>query len=203
MKVYEIAAVIDRGNYYEVEYVTSNLTKELRSSQRYLGLNSSAAIMIKKGLANDRNIRIIKDFKDLEVHIHDIIVEEEQDSELDKYKKIYIKKARQDVTHQQAMTSGIMLYDYMNINNYLNDKGYFIHDDNKEETFLKILETEDEVLITKLELYLNARESISRTSHLEHQYFKYYEDIKNALNEEEVLKIFTLFMDMLKNVKQL
>ena len=153
MKVYEIAAVIDRGNHFEVEYITTSLTREFRSSQRFLGLNSSTAEMIQQGLDNNKNIRIVKDYQDIDVQPHDIVITDDNDSELEKHKKIITKKIRQQVTHQQSNVSGIMLYEYTNINNYLCDKGYFIHDDNKEDVYLDILETGDEDLIDHLEIY--------------------------------------------------
>ena len=196
MKVYEIAAVIDKGDYFEVEYITSNLVENFVSNGRFLKLNSLTAELIKEGLNNERNIRIVKDYQDVEIHPYDIVVSEDIDSELDKYKKIYMRKARQNVTHQQANVSGIMLYEYTVINNYLCDKGYFIHDENREEKYLEILETGDEILIDKLEIYLNAKDYIGRASTLEHKYFELYRELNNAIDKNQVDNIYKTFMKM-------
>lgn len=197
MKVFEVAAVIDCGEIYEVEYLTSSLNKDFEASPKFVGLSSYAAKLIKDALSEDKIVRIIKDYVNIDVMPNDLIIMNNV-NDLDVQKTILIRKVRQLITHQQALVSGIMMYDFININNSLCDKGCYIHDDNKEEVYLKILETGEEDLISKLELYLNARDVISRSSYLEIEYNKFYQNMKTATSEE-VDDLYSNFMVKLRN----
>ena len=48
----------------------------------------------------------------------------------------------------------------MSLNNKFASKGIFITEDNKEECYIKIIETGDDTLITDLEQYISLRDSI-------------------------------------------
>ena len=198
MKVFEMAAVIDCGNYYEVEYLTSSLNKDFEMSSRFLGLSSYAAKQIKDAIAEGTVVRVIKDYQNIDVMTQDLIfVKSQQEIELQKL--ALLKKARQLVTHQQANVSGLMMYQYININNILCDKGFFIHDDNREEVYLKILETGDEDLIDKLEMYLNARDEISRSSFLEQKYHTFFREMKSIDNMDDASELYSNFVKNFQN----
>jgi hypothetical protein len=49
---------------------------------------------------------------------------------------------------------------FMNLNNKFLEKGIIISDTNKEEAYIKIIETGDEELITSLEQYLTIKDDI-------------------------------------------
>lgn len=195
MKVYEIAAVTDCGSYYQVDYLTTSLTQDFEKHVKFLGLNNIAAKIIRDSMDNNSVVRIVKDYQNIDVMPADLIIIKGDDKEsLAFYKMIHLQKARQQVTHQQAVVSGIQVYEYISINNYLSDKGYFIHDDNREEVYLSILEADDETLVDKLEIYLNARDDLARASALENLYKKLYQNINKSTTEEEVLQYFSTFM---------
>jgi chromatin segregation and condensation protein Rec8/ScpA/Scc1 (kleisin family) len=63
------------------------------------------------------------------------------------------------------------------LNNELNAKGYFIYDGNREEVYLSILETGDDVLIAKLEEYLNFKDEIARVAQLNTKFSNVIKDI--------------------------
>lgn len=198
MKVFEMAAVVDCGEYYEVEYLTSSLNKDFEMSNKYLGLSPYAAKQIKDAIEEGIVVRVIKDYQNIDVMPSDLIfVNTEQ--ELDLQKRALVIKARQLVTHQQANVSGLMMYQYININNILCDKGFFIHDDNREEVYLKILETADELLIDKLEIYLNARDEISRSGFLEERYHKFFRDMKSIDNIDDATELYGKFVQNFQN----
>jgi len=192
MNVFYIASVLDCGDYYQVQNVLSNMMQDFINNEKYVKLNNIAYTLILKALEQNKIVRIIKDF-DAEVLPKDLIVVDTD--ELKNYKLLYLQKARQMVNHQQAVVSGLQMYEFIVINNYLCDKGFFIHDDNREEKYLEILETGDELLIEKLELYLSAREVIERASILEQKYRKLYLDINNSDSNTKILQIFTKFME--------
>ena len=200
MKVYEMAAVTDCGQYYQVEYLTTSLTKDFETHVKFKGLNNVTANLIREAIQANSIVRIIKDYQDLEVMPRDlVIIKGDSTDSLSFYKTVHLQKARQQITHQQAIVSGIMLYEYTIINNYLCDKGYFIHDDNREEVYLSILEVGDETLIDKLELYLNAKDELSRAQALEQLYRKYYNDIDNCVTIEEVDEKYSKIMETLNS----
>ena len=197
MRVYEMAAVKDCGKYYDVEYLTSSLMRDFEKSGKFIGLSISAANTIREAIEKGKRITIIANYQDIDVQVHDLTIHENNTDELQFDKDVLIQTARQYVTHQQANVSGLMMFEYININNYLSDKGYFIHDDNREEVYLNILETGDELLINKLEIYLNARDNIARSSYMENEYFKLYQDIRESTSTEEAQEVFDKFMDQL------
>jgi len=192
MKIFEVASVKDCGDYYELDHILSNLNQDFENRSLTLGLNTYAATLIKKAIDNNVIVRINKDYLGPDVVAKDLIFVNSQ-TELELKKKALIQKVRQLVTHQQANVSGLMMYEYIAINNELCDKGFFIHDDNKEEVYLSILETGDEALIDKLERYLNARDIISRSSYLEQEYTKFYLNMNEA-DESEYEEVYNSFV---------
>lgn len=58
----------------------------------------------------------------------------------------------------------------MMINNKFASKGIFITDDNKEESYIKIIETGDDTLINDLEKYLALKDSIKKIESSKEEY---------------------------------
>ena len=50
---------------------------------------------------------------------------------------------------------------YINLNNKFSSKGIFVTDDNKEEAYIKIIETGDESLISDLEKFITIKDSLA------------------------------------------
>jgi hypothetical protein len=50
---------------------------------------------------------------------------------------------------------------YINLNNRFSSKGIFITDNNKEEAYIKIIETGDESLISDLEQFITIKDSLA------------------------------------------
>lgn len=196
MKVYDIAAVTDCGSYYEVDFLTTSLSQDFLNHGKFLGLNNIAANVIKDALSNNSIVRIVKDYQDLEVMPRDIIIiEQDSIDSLEFNRKLYLQKARQQVVHQQAIVSGIQMYEFIMLNNYFNSKGYYIHDDNREEVYLNILETGDDSLVDKLEQFLNAKEDISRAAALEKLYQKFYLNISSSKSLEDIEIAYNKLME--------
>jgi len=71
-----------------------------------------------------------------------------------------IKKAKIKMESLVQSVDMITYINYIDINNELMDLGYVITSDNREEQFIKILETEDEGLINKLEQFLTIKDEL-------------------------------------------
>ena len=69
-------------------------------------------------------------------------------------------KARGIVGDELVSFKLIEFVNLMLLNNKFADKGIFITDDNKEECYIKIIESGDESLITDLETFINLRDEI-------------------------------------------
>ena len=195
-KFHNMANVEDYGEYYKVLSIGNNDLSAL-IKQEAIPLNNMVALLFREALNDNKLIRINKGFKNQEVMMNDfIILDGKEENEFTYTQDLYISKARQMVNLSQSAVFGIQVYDFIHINNYLCDKGFFIHDDNKEEMYLKILETGEETLIDKLEIYLNASDKIGRASALENEYQKYYTDISDAQSIEEIVKLYTKFKQL-------
>jgi len=195
--IYDVAEVEDFGEYYIVVAVGNNDLYEFNGAYT-IKLNSLTADYIKYEKSLGKEVRIPKDFPGTEVMKRDVIIISNNTNDLEFEKMKYVSKIRQSISNYEANVSGIQMYDYININNYLNNKGYFIHDDNKEETYLEILETGDEELIDKLEIYLNARDDISRSSAMEKIYSKFFQEMNEQTTLEDSTELYKKMKEKIK-----
>lgn len=72
------------------------------------------------------------------------------------------------------------------INNYLANAGIFITDENREEKYLEIINTNDAALINRLEEYLEVKDVISQDLYWYDHYMKFKSDIESATEEDQV-----------------
>jgi hypothetical protein len=74
----------------------------------------------------------------------------------------------------------------MLLNNKFADLGIFITDTNREESYIKIIELGDPVLIDDLERFINLKDSIAQISDMKDEYANIIDQIKVADNEEDI-----------------
>jgi predicted transcriptional regulator len=80
-------------------------------------------------------------------------------NEPDKY--MIMLKAK-DYLVSRAKPIDVLTYiEYIDINNDLLDKGFVITDENRQDKYIEILETGDEFLIDKLEVYLAIKDELT------------------------------------------
>jgi len=200
-RIYHIAI------FEEVDNELNQIINIEASSQRDLlglthnsvGVNNITAQLAASALSSKEPIFFRKDYKSIELMPNDLILGYDK-VDLNILKNKYLSDARYYMSHQQAIVTGIMMYDFICINNELIDKGFIITEDTREEIYIEILETEDEELIERLEQYLNAKDNIEKASFLEKEYQKFYREIKQAELEEDVIKIGDDFLKRLSNV---
>lgn len=105
-------------------------------------------------------------------------------------KKVEIaKKARQKLDGIVKNSDLVYYIDFIDTNNILNSKGYFITDDNKEEKYLEILETEDEDLIDTLEKFLISKDRLSPIKTAREDFENIIEKLKYTDDREELEEI--------------
>jgi hypothetical protein len=73
----------------------------------------------------------------------------------------------------------------MLINNKFANKGIFITDDNKEESYIKIIETGDDSLITDLEKFLVLKDNIKRIESAKEEYSVLVKKLQSLSNYDD------------------
>jgi len=190
---YSVAEIEDYGEYWNVISVFNNTQKNLVGIET-INLNNIAVQVIEKALDNNKIVRINKATVQNEVVLRDlVIITKNEIDDLTLYKGQYKSKARRHVNHFMANIHGILLFEFYDANNKLCSNGYFVHENNKEEVYLQILETDNEDLINDLEIYLNAYDILHRQTVLEKLYKKLYDDLNYAKSREECDEIFNKF----------
>ena len=165
---------------------------ELAEGERRVNLSFVAYKMIDNAILSNKLVYINKEQTSNELHPWDLTLVDEL--VLSDIKKSSIIKIRSIINPIISQVSGLSLYGFMVLNNELVAKGFAIYEDNREEVYLKILETGDEDLITKLEDYLNYKDEIDRVSQLERQFSGAIKDINEQDSIDSVLKIEKEFL---------
>lgn len=88
------------------------------------------------------------------------------------------------------------IYDFMMINNHFNAAGIYIYSKNREEEYLKIIETGDEDLIRKLEIYLERMDTLDGIN----LKYKKVRDTLNKIQDATTIKQVKVLLDSLPNV---
>ena len=164
-----------------------------------LGMNNITAQIIEESFSKNEKVFFKKDCKSIELMPHDLII----GPGVEDIKTVinqYLTEARYHVSHQQALVTGLMMFDFICINNELINEGYVISSNNREDKYIEILETGDEELIEKLERYLNAHDTINRASFLQNEYNRFYIRLKQQTEVEKVKEIGEAFLQRLKDV---
>jgi hypothetical protein len=90
------------------------------------------------------------------------------------------------------------LVKFMILNNEFASKGIYITDDNREESYIKIIEMEDETLIGKLEEYLNVKDSINVIQRQKNEYKEIIEKLQELENKNDEVLINSIVEEYLR-----
>jgi hypothetical protein len=86
----------------------------------------------------------------------------------------------------------------MLINNKFANKGIFITDDNKEESYIKIIETGDDSLITDLEKFLVLKDNIKRIESAKEEYSVLVKKLQSLSNYDDTEAVNQIVEDYLR-----
>ena len=193
--IYELAMVIDKGTYWEVTGVTKNTLDNLANREESL-LKLSYMAYKEMSMALHDGDKIITILKPL---IHDEVMPGEVVYSVltpeDNNKLSQVRRIRALINPTLSSVSGFTFYTFMVLNNLLNSKGYYIHDDNREVIYLEILETGDSGLIDTLERYLNMKDDIHRVSQLDSKFTEITSQIMESSEEDDVVKMADSFIE--------
>ena len=99
------------------------------------------------------------------------------------------KKAKRKLDGIVKIPDLIYYIDFIDTNNILNSKGFFITDENKEEKYLEILETGNEDLIDTLERFLISKDRLSVVKTAREEFEEVIEKLKYAESDKELEEI--------------
>jgi len=190
MLIYDLAIVEDMGRYWEVTGVTKNNFDVMSDGQnKHLKLSSMAYEKIKQALTQGQKCRVGKPLPTNEVLPDDVQIITNDTSDIQFSREAAFVRAKMHVTPEMAKHSGYELYNFMCKNNELASKGYFITDNNREDQYIKIIETADDNLINLLESYLESKDKIQRGFHISAKLDEFNQNLNRAETEEEITKL--------------
>ena len=163
------------------KYIPVDIPDMDKYPDKYIKINSKEdGENIKKALEEGKDV-LVKDgkFEIRDYHRkYDI-------SAADKKKYAILEMA--ESFYQARVNEGSLLdyLYYIDINNELNSRGYFITETNKESEYLKILETGDDKLIDLLEEFLIIKDQLSALKTARQTFIRILEKL-NELQESDV-----------------
>lgn len=90
------------------------------------------------------------------------------------------------------------LVKFMILSNEFMSKGIFITDDNREESYIKIIEMGDESLIEKLENYLNMKDSINLIQKKQEEFKKIIIDLQELEDKNDEQSVNAIVEEYLR-----
>jgi len=83
---------------------------------------------------------------------------------------------------------------FMNLNNKFASLGIFITNDNREVSYIKIIELGDPVLIDDLETYINLKDSLALIEDKKKEYYDIINLLKDSTSDDEVNSIIKEYL---------
>ena len=84
------------------------------------------------------------------------------------------------------MISNFELYHFFKLNHYLESKGFFITDENREEKYLEVINSGDAEALEKLSEYLDSLDEFNAIDDIYMRYKEFKDKVKVAKNEQEI-----------------
>lgn len=156
---YSLASVVDTGDVLEVIDVVPNNTVLLEPGTQYVKLSAVTAEKLEDYLRTGKRCALPKGLI-REAWPTDILVREAA-SDVEFNTVLYRSKIHDLFTESLLVGNIVQYYRFIDINNKLSHMGYYIHNDNREEIYIKIIETNDESLINLLEEYLEIKDILN------------------------------------------
>lgn len=129
-------------------------------------------------------------------HTGELTIEDLKQTEVDplQIKKINaLEQGRYYISQRIDVISLFGFARFIILNNYMADSGFFITDENREEKYLEIINTNDQELIGRLEEYLEVKDVISQDLYWYSHFVKFKNAIESASSEEQVKESLDAF----------
>lgn len=142
------------------------------------------------GLVKDNEIRFSSK------HSGELTIDDLKQTKLDilQVKKMAaLQRGRLVINQRIDVISLIGFAKFIILNNYMADAGFFITDENREKKYLEIINTNDQILIGRLEEYLEVKDLISQDLYWYEHYSKFRDAVEYASKEEDIVSALDTF----------
>jgi hypothetical protein len=181
-----MAQVVEKKDSFEILRI--NYISEpsiIKPNKKYIQLTESVAEEAIKQLKNNKVVDIPKGLK--KITKSNIVISEP--NSLDRKKNIARSKIMQKINELFININFLDLYDFMMINNKFSSAGIFIHEGNREEQYLKIINTGNEDMIDNLEKYLERMDELNNINSRHKKLMNIFKQINLAEDEETIDKL--------------
>lgn len=120
-----------------------------------------------------------------DLKINEELNNESPEDKLDAYKEKCIRLMNEMISNQ-LMISNFELYHFFKLNHYLESKGFFITDENREEKYLEVINSGDAEALEKLSEYLDSLDEFNAIDDIYMRYKEFKDKVKVAKNEQEI-----------------
>lgn len=173
-------------DYMKVLYVTNTKVKEVEGGV-FVQMTKLAADDVIDAL-NEGKVVLVPRGVDGIIEITDLLITDNEDL-LQMQKDKCCFRARMHMNNEMAMLKALDFFEFTICNNKLASHGIFIHDGNREEKYIEIINSGDENLIECLETYLNSWDIISDIYKWYNGFKKFVDTIERATTPEEVKEL--------------
>ena len=197
--------LLDRYNQWEImraNEVQSETIDLEDINYKLIDLNSWAVYQfIVEKLREGKTLYLPK-YLENDITVDDIIVDDTNDILLINKQSAVIKIKDFIFSSRLSKDSIFDIYRFILLNDWMISKGFTITDENREEKYLEIItnvseledETEAEIIISKLEQYLNLKDKLATSESLVTSMDNVVNDILNASTTEEVTVLYDTYM---------
>jgi hypothetical protein len=194
--IFELAIVEDRGTHYLVTGTTKSSFDGLANREdKVLKLSYNSYQMISEALSENKNVTVTKEMMTDEVLPSEITISEEGMDDFEVYKKINMRRINKKMSYNMANLSSLDILSFTAINTELIAEGYAITNDNREEKYIEIIETENDELIEKLEDYLILLDKVHTSLSFTNMCRSYVKKVLSAESEDEVDEFISEFYE--------
>lgn len=183
------AQLSEFGDRYVVNNIIPSEAKYVLPTAKYVALPNQVALILKNELNQGKVISIEKDYidnpksKDIPLENFTIKVAET----IDQKKSAAKAKVHARINAYTALLSAYDIFEFFVISGKLQSLGFNIFDEGKkEETYLQIIETGNEDLITDLERYLEIKDVFDNMMKKYRGLKRYFREIDECDTEEEL-----------------
>lgn len=183
------AQLSEMGNVYQVTNVILSEAKYILPNAKYISLPNNVALNLKSNLNQGRTVSIIKDLAD-NPPSKDIPLEHfqiEEPKTLEQKKSAERAKVHQRISAYTSLLTGFDILEFLLITGKLNSMGFnVLSEENKEETFMEIINTGNEDLIEDLERFLEVKDIFDNMMRKYRGLKQYFKEITECDSEEEL-----------------
>ena len=157
----------------------------LNPGKKYVYLDAELGLKIRNMIATGIDVIITEDTLDSrQITMDDLEIIEYNNIDLEKNK--LNKQIQSMITYYTATISALDFYTFFTTNAYLSSKGYNIIDENREEIYLQIIESDNQELLSMLEEYIEAKENIDSVAVIYKKLKKHLRNLNSIQTKEEL-----------------